>query len=89
MKKLVAVFLILYAQMVVASEKQVLLQIKEMTCQLCAYTVNKTLRDVQGVITTKANIQNQTVRVTAQQDLDNQRLIEAIESLNYSAVVQK
>ncbi|MDG6895449.1 heavy-metal-associated domain-containing protein [Volucribacter amazonae] len=89
MKKLAIVFLILYAQMAAATEKQVVLQIKEMTCQLCAYTVNKTLRDVQGVITTKANIQNQTVRVTAQQDLDNQQLIEAIESLNYSAVLQK
>ncbi|QIM62524.1 hypothetical protein A1D29_03995 [Pasteurellaceae bacterium Orientalotternb1] len=65
-------------------EKQVVIQIKEMTCQLCAYLVNKELRDVEGVISTKASIKEHQVKVIAKSDVDNEKLKAAIYKLNYT-----
>lgn len=69
-------------------EKQVVLHIPEMTCQLCVYLVNKALREVDGVISTKANFKQQLVNVVAKKSLDNQLLLQAIHKLNYTPIIQ-
>ncbi|MGC6376679.1 heavy-metal-associated domain-containing protein [Bisgaard Taxon 45] len=65
-------------------EKQVAIHIKEMTCQLCVYLVNKELRDIDGVISTKANFKDRVVTIVAKQSVDNQQLMKAIHKLKYT-----
>ncbi|AKD38735.1 MerP [Pasteurella multocida subsp. multocida OH4807] len=67
-----------------ADEKQVSIHIKEMTCQLCVYLVNKELRDIDGVISTKANFKDRIVNIVAKKEVDNQRFVQAIEKLKYT-----
>ncbi|TNH08321.1 heavy-metal-associated domain-containing protein [Testudinibacter sp. TR-2022] len=68
-------------------EKQLTLHVNEMNCQLCAYLVNKELRNLDGVVATKANIKTQQVKVVAKKEVQEQRLIQAIDGLHYTAVV--
>ncbi|QHB17000.1 MULTISPECIES: heavy-metal-associated domain-containing protein [Mannheimia] len=68
-------------------EKNVVLHIEEMNCQLCVYLVNKELRAVSGVISTKASMKDRKVKIVTTQDVDNQTLIQAVEKLHYSAKV--
>ncbi|MGQ0286502.1 heavy-metal-associated domain-containing protein [Pasteurellaceae bacterium 22721_9_1] len=68
-------------------EKKVVMHIKEMTCQLCVYLVNKELRNVEGVLHTKANIKERNVNILAKNSVDNESLKQAIYKLNYSAEI--
>jgi Copper chaperone len=70
------------------NEKQVVLYVKEMTCQLCVYLVNKELRAIDGVISTKASFKDRLVKVITQKSVSDETLIKAINKLNYSAIVQ-
>ena len=70
-----------------AAQKQVVLKVKEMTCQLCAYLVNQELREVEGVITTKASIKDKSVTVIADEQVSHEALIQAVKKLEYSAEV--
>ena len=70
------------------NEKQVVLYVKEMTCQLCVYLVNKELRAIDGVISTNASFKDRLVKVVTQKSVSDETLIKAINKLNYSAVVQ-
>ncbi|QIW15318.1 mercuric reductase [Pasteurellaceae bacterium RH1A] len=70
-----------------SGEKSLVLKVPEMTCQLCAYLVNKELREVEGVASTKASIKDRTVKVVAKSEVTNQALIQAVEKLHYSASV--
>ncbi|MGC6405541.1 heavy-metal-associated domain-containing protein [Bisgaard Taxon 45] len=65
-------------------EKQVAIHIKEMTCQLCVYLVNKELREIEGVVSTKANFKDRVVTIVAKQSVDNQQFIDAIYKLKYT-----
>lgn len=67
------------------AEKQVVFKVEEMTCQLCAYLVNKEVRNVEGVRTSKASIKDCEVTIFADEKVENTALIQAIEKLNYSA----
>ncbi|AKD40835.1 heavy-metal-associated domain-containing protein [Pasteurella multocida] len=65
-------------------EKHVMIHIKEMTCQLCVYLVNKELRNIEGVISTKANFKDRIVNIVAKKEVDNQHLLQAIKKLEYT-----
>lgn len=69
------------------AEKNVVLEIPEMYCQLCVYLVNKELRAVEGVISTKASMKERKVNVVVKPNVENEKLIQAVEKLNYSAKV--
>ncbi len=93
MKKIVCAFLfffslfnISYASMpnINTDEKQVSIHIKEMTCQLCVYLVNKELRNIDGVVSTKANFKDRIVNIVAKKEVDNQHLLQAIKKLEYT-----
>ncbi|TDQ59631.1 mercuric ion binding protein [Mesocricetibacter intestinalis] len=90
MQKLIALCLFAFISIGSASgadgarEKQVVIQIKEMTCQLCAYLVNKELRNIDGVITTKADLKTRSVSVSAQDKVSDEQLIQAIDKLHYT-----
>ncbi len=73
------------AAVVAQAEKQLVLKIPQMTCQLCVYLVNKELRAVDGVLATKANFKEQSVKVTVRPQLDPQKLIQAVDKLQYHA----
>lgn len=82
---LVSLFFASFAQ--AEAEKQIVLKVKEMNCQLCAYLVNKELRSIDGVISTKASIKDGTVTVVEDPKVTNEQLINAIHKLNYTAEV--
>ena len=69
--------------------KQIVLKVKEMNCQLCAYLVNKELRNIDGVISTKASIKDRTVTVVEDPKVPDEQLINAIHKLEYTAEVVK
>ena len=69
--------------------KQIVLKVKEMNCQLCAYLVNKELRNIDGVISTKASIKDGLVTVMEDPKVTNQQLFDAIHKLEYTAEVVK
>ncbi|MCW9733059.1 heavy-metal-associated domain-containing protein [Avibacterium sp. 20-15] len=71
------------------AERKVTLHIEEMNCQLCVYLVNKVLRNIDGVQSTKANFNSRSVNVVAEENVSDEMLIQAIDSLHYHAVVQK
>lgn len=83
MRKLL-VFLIAFSASAWA-EKQIIVKVEEMNCQLCAYLVNKEVRNVEGVRTSKASIKEREVTIFADEKVENASLIQAIEKLNYSA----
>ena len=72
-----------------AEETKVVLKVKEMNCQLCAYLVNKELRNIDGVISTKASIKDRTVTVVEDSKVADEQLINAIHKLEYTAEVIK
>ena len=69
--------------------KQIVLKVKEMNCQLCAYLVNKELRNIDGVISTKASIKDGLVTIVEDPKVTNQQLFDAIHKLEYTAEVVK
>lgn len=92
MKKIITALLLSWfaVSFVQANEtKEVVLKVKEMNCQLCAYLVNKELRNIDGVISTKASIKDGTVTVVEDPKVTDEQLIDAIHRLKYSAEVVK
>ena len=92
MKKIMTALLLSWfaVSFVQANEtKEVVLKVKEMNCQLCAYLVNKELRNIDGVISTKASIKDRTVTVLEDPKVTDEQLIDAIHRLKYSAEVVK
>lgn len=69
------------------SQREVMLSVPEMNCQLCIYLVNRELRSIDGVISTKANMKERNVKVVAKPEVSNEQLIQAIEKLHYTAKV--
>ena len=69
------------------SQREVMLSVPEMNCQLCIYLVNRELRSIEGVISTKANMKERNVKVVAKPEVSNEQLIQAIEKLHYTAKV--
>ena len=69
--------------------KQIVLKVKEMNCQLCAYLVNKELRNIDGVISTKASIKDRTVTVVEDPKVADEQLSNAIHKLEYTSEVVK
>ncbi|WP_419852824.1 heavy-metal-associated domain-containing protein [Actinobacillus pleuropneumoniae] len=67
------------------AQKEVNFYIKEMTCQLCVYLVNKELRAIDGVISTKANMKERKVKIIANENVSVEQMIKAIEKLSYTA----
>ena len=63
--------------------KQIVLKVKEMNCQLCAYLVNKELRNID------ASIKDRTVTVVENPKVSDEQLINAIHKLEYTAEVIK
>lgn len=70
-----------------AAERKVTLHIEEMNCQLCVYLVNKELRNIDGVQSTKANFNSRLVNVVADEKVSDEMLIQAIDKLHYHAIV--
>ena len=68
--------------------REVLLYIKEMHCQLCVYLVNKELRAIEGVESTKADMKARQVKVVAAPNVTDAQLIEAVKKINYTAEVR-
>lgn len=88
MKKSLLFLTALLSATAFAAERNVTLHIEEMNCQLCVYLVNKELRNIEGVISTKANFNTRLVKIVADEKVSNEQLISAVDKLHYQAVVQ-
>ncbi|MDO4430168.1 MAG: heavy-metal-associated domain-containing protein [Lonepinella koalarum] len=88
MKKTLLFLTALLSATVFAAERNVILHIEEMNCQLCVYLVNKELRNIDGVVSTKANFNTRLVNVVADEKVSNEQLVRAVDKLHYHAVVQ-
>lgn len=75
------------AQTAPQTEKEVNLFIKEMNCQLCVYLVNKELRAIDGVQSTKADMHAHKVKIIADANVPTEKLVQAIEKLHYTPEV--
>ncbi|PVX41343.1 mercuric ion binding protein [Pasteurella langaaensis DSM 22999] len=88
MKKIFVFLTALFTSMAsLAAERNLTLHIEEMNCQLCVYLVNKQLRNIDGVISTKANFNDRSVKVIAEEKVADEQLIAAIDKLHYHATV--
>lgn len=88
MKKTLLFLTALLSVTAFAAERNVTLHIEEMNCQLCVYLVNKELRNIDGVVSTKANFNTRLVKVVADEKVSDDMLVKAIDKLHYQAVVQ-
>lgn len=88
MKKTLLFLTALLSATAFAAERHVTLHIEEMNCQLCVYLVNKELRNIDGVVSTKANFNTRLVKVVADEKVSDDMLVKAIDKLHYQAVVQ-
>ena len=77
-----------FSSMLWAAPRNVTLHIEEMNCQLCVYLVNKELRNLDGVISTKANFNTRLVKVVAEDNVSDEMLVQTMDKLHYHAVVQ-
>lgn len=72
-----------------ADEKKMTFSIPEMYCQLCVYLVNKEVRQVEGVISSKASFKERKVSIIAKQEVTEQAIVQAVKHLNYTAILEK
>lgn len=66
------------------NEKELIFKVEEMHCQLCVYLVNKEVRNVEGVKTTKASLKERKISVIADPKVENEQIANAIRKLNYT-----
>ncbi|WP_324682314.1 heavy-metal-associated domain-containing protein [Bibersteinia trehalosi] len=92
LKKLLLTFLSFsaLANFAQATEKKTMtFHIPEMYCQLCVYLVNKEVREVEGVMSSKASFKERNMVIVAQQHVQEADIVNAIKKLNYSATLIK
>lgn len=89
MRKFIFLLSIVFSLSVNAQEKekQMTFSVPEMNCQLCVYLVNKEVRNVEGVKTSKASIKERKVTVFSDSEVSHEAIIDAIHRLNYSATL--
>lgn len=71
------------------NEKELIFKIEEMHCQLCVYLVNKEVRNIEGVKTTKASLKERKLTVTTAQNVLDEEIAKAIRKLNYTPELVK
>jgi copper chaperone len=64
------------------------LKVEGMTCNHCKTTVEKALKNVEGVETAEVNLQLGIAKVYGKQPLDQNKLVEVVQEEGYSAQVQ-
>ncbi len=81
MKKMLPIMLVLllgavaYAE---ASDRQVVIEIEGMTCELCAVAIKKSLREVKGVMAVKVSFKEKKAWLTTDTSVTDEMLMEAI-----------
>mgnify|MGYP004001965981 CR=1 FL=1 len=72
-----------------SSRRTVLLNVQNMTCSMCKFTIKKALSSVAGTEKVRVNFEDKTATVTFNpQKTNNHALIEAITNAGYPATVQ-
>lgn len=69
------------------AQKQMTFNVPEMYCQLCVYLVNKEVRNVKGVISSKASFKERNVVIVAEPQVQQEEIVKAIANLNYTATL--
>lgn len=70
--------------------KQIVLDVRDMTCPLCPLTIEKTLERVPGVVSAKASFDTKRARVTYDADkVEPRALVRAVDAAGYHASVER
>lgn len=87
---LLAMLVALPIAVLAATPKTVMLNVKNMTCELCPITVKKALEKVSGVSVVKIDFDNKTATVTYDSDKAKpEALTKATTNAGYPSTVQK
>ncbi len=62
---------------------KIILNVKGMVCHGCENRVENALKNIEGVKKVKANYQKESVQVTANEEISQTMLIQALENLGY------
>ncbi len=87
MKKLLCLILLLCAPLTWAANKQVTIDIEQMTCSLCVISVNQALRSTEGVIKAKSSLKTRQAVAVVPDGFDNQKLLAAVAKTGYTGKI--
>lgn len=87
MKKLLYIVLLLCAPLSWAANKQVTIDIDQMTCSLCVISVNQALRSTEGVIKAKSSLKTRQAVAVVPERFDNQKLLAAVAKTGYTGKI--
>jgi mercuric ion binding protein len=89
--KMKGLFLILlFSTLLVASKKDIMIDIKGMTCPLCTMVIKKNLKKQSGVLKVKVKLNTKRAYVMYDEtQITIQKLLHAIEEVGYSGKVSK
>lgn len=89
-KLLIALLIALPMVVLAATPKIVMLDVKNMTCELCTITVKKSLEKVSGVSSVNVDFDKKTATVTYDPDKAQQdELTKATTNAGYPSAVQR
>lgn len=87
MKKLLCLGLLLCAPLSWAANKQVTIDIEQMTCSLCVISVNQALRSTEGVIKAKSSLKTRQAVAVVPENFDDQTLLSAVAKTGYTGKI--
>ncbi|MBJ3816099.1 heavy-metal-associated domain-containing protein [Shimwellia pseudoproteus] len=89
MKTLLCMALTLPAPLLQAADREVTIDIQQMTCPLCVISINQALRSTDGVIKAKASMKTKQAEVIVADNVDNQRLLDAIAKTGFHGSIHQ
>jgi copper ion binding protein len=63
--------------------KELLIGVEGMSCNHCKMAVENEIKELDGVENAEVNLENKNVKVTLDQDLDLEKIYEAIEEAGF------
>lgn len=87
MKKRLCLALLLCTPLTWAANKQVTIDIEQMTCSLCVISVNQALRSTDGVIKAKSSLKTRQAVAIVPENFDNQKLLTAVAKTGYTGKI--
>ena len=69
--------------------KEINLKVEGMACTGCENRIQKVLENIEGVQKVEAHHENGTVKVTCKENVNEELLIEKIDTLGYEVIEEK
>lgn len=85
MKRLLTGVCLLLPLFAHAANQKVVLDVQGMTCSLCVISVNRALRETEGVVKAKASLKTRQTEVIVAEGFPTETLLKAVAKTGYSA----